>query len=478
MQAGEDVLLVCNAEGRPAPILEWWRNGQRIVGNSRFFLEDRGGTLRILATEVRDSARYVCQARNTNGYAEVSADVKVLASDSSPPRLTYEPPSTMEAEPGASIELPCRAQGDPKPVVQWKKDGSALEPIRRYKISRGGSLYVYNVTVSDAGRYECTASNEHGRATAQSLLKVRQILGTSDVLVTRAFHDAEETVDRAINQTLASLFGVDGAPPLTRSDPFKLARFPNAAARAAARPAEIFERTLLNIRRYVDQGSVANVSGAFNYRDVLTAEQVAEIERLSGCTGHRRPQSCSNMCHHGRYRSIDGSCNNLKRPTLGSSYTGFRRILQPIYENGFSQPIGWERGRLYYGYPKPAARLVSTTLISTHDITSDDEITHMVMQWGQFLDHDLDHALPSVSSESWDGIDCKKSCDNAAPCFPMEVPPGDPRVTNRRCIDFVRTSAVCGSGMTSVLWGDGFNPREQMNQLTSYLDASQVRMLN
>lgn len=171
---------------------------------------------------------------------------------------------------------------------------------------------------------------------------------------------------------------------------------------------------------------------------------------------------------------IDGSCNNLRHPTWGSSYTGFRRILQPIYENGFSMPVGWEKGRLYYGYPKPAARLVSTTLISTHDITSDDRITHMVMQWGQFLDHDLDHALPSVSSESWDGLDCKKSCDNAAPCFPMEVPPDDPRISNRRCIDFVRTSAVCGSGMTSILWGEGLTPREQLNQLTSYLDASQV----
>lgn len=98
----------------------------------------------------------------------------------------------------------------------------------------------------------------------------------------------------------------------------------------------------------------------------------------------------------------------------------------------------------------------------------------MVMQWGQFLDHDLDHALPAVSSESWDGIDCKKSCENAAPCFPMQVPPGDPRISNRRCIDFIRTSAVCGSGMTSILWGQGIMPREQMNQLTSYLDASQV----
>ena len=474
VQAGLDVLLVCNAEGRPTPRIEWWRNSQRIVSSPRFVLEDRDGTLRILNVDERDTARYVCQARNAYGYDEVSADIKVLALNSSPPTLTYQPPSTMEVERSASVELPCRAQGAPKPSIQWKKDGSALEPIAKYKISRGGSLYIYNVTSTDVGRYECTASNEHGRATAQTLLKVGQVFGTSDVLVTRAFHDAESTIDRAINQTLASLFGINGEPPSSRSDPFKLARFPNAAARAAARPAEIFERTLVNIRRYVNQGAVANVTGAFDYKELLTAEQVAEIERLSGCTGHRRSHNCNNMCFHGKYRTIDGSCNNLRYPTRGSSYTGFRRILQPIYENGFSQPIGWEKGRLYYGYPKPPARLVSTTLISTHTITSDDEITHMVMQWGQFLDHDLDHALPAVSSESWDGIDCKKSCENAAPCFPMEVPPNDPRVTNRRCIDFVRTSAVCGSGMTSVLWGNGFTPREQMNQLPSYLDASQV----
>lgn len=66
-----------------------------------------------------------------------------------------------------------------------------------------------------------------------------------------------------------------------------------------------------------------------------------------------------------------------------------------------------------------------------------------------------------------------RSCDFAAPCYPIEVPPNDPRVTNRRCIDVVRSSAICGSGQTSILWGD-VEPREQINQLTSYIDASQV----
>jgi peroxidase len=69
--------------------------------------------------------------------------------------------------------------------------------------------------------------------------------------------------------------------------------------------------------------------------------------------------------------------------------------------------------------------------------------------------------------------DCFRSCEYAAPCYPIEVPPNDPRVTNRRCIDFFRSSAICGSGQTSVFF-DTVMPREQINQLTSYIDASQV----
>lgn len=146
-----------------------------------------------------------------------------------------------------------------------------------------------------------------------------------------------------------------------------------------------------------------------------------------------------------QYRTIDGRCNNLAHPTWGASYTGFRRILRPQYENGFSTPIGWNVGeKRYFGQAKPSARAISSNLISTPQVIDDDTISHMAMQWGQWIDHDFDHALPAVSSESWGGLDCKKSCDNAAPCFPIPVPPDDPRVQNRRCIDFVRTSAVCG----------------------------------
>lgn len=245
-------------------------------------------------------------------------------------------------------------------------------------------------------------------------------------------------------------------------------------ARELARASEIYERTLVNIRRHVNAGKnlTANATDIFSYDDLLSSEYLDLLAQLSDCTAHRVTPNCTDICYHNKYRTIDGTCNNFENSLWGTSLSAFRRLLPSRYENGLNAPVG-STNMPYNGFKLPSARLVSTTLISTDVVEQDMEITHMVMQWGQFLDHDLDHALPSVSLESWDGVDCKKTCDFAPPCFPMEVPPNDPRVTNRRCIDFIRSSAACGSGMTSVFFGK-LQPREQINQLTAYIDASQV----
>lgn len=246
---------------------------------------------------------------------------------------------------------------------------------------------------------------------------------TSNEAVRVAFADASREVDTAINQTIAYLFSSHPDRPKHHGDLFKMIRYPNGNARELARAAEIYERTLVTLRKRIDAGAelTADIED-YNYRDILSTEHLELIAQLSGCNAHRLKPNCTqNMCFHLKYRSIDGTCNNLMKTHWGASYTGFHRLLKPFYENGLSTPIGWDRERLYNGYKKPSARQISTEMISTKTITPDAKITHMVMQWGQFLDHDLDHALPSVSSESWDGTDCKKTCENTAPCYPIQV---------------------------------------------------------
>ena len=153
----------------------------------------------------------------------------------------------------------------------------------------------------------------------------------------------------------------------------------------------------------------------------------------------------------------------------GASLTAFRRLLRPVYENGFNTPVGWRNKGV-----APSARLVSTELISTANVTPDQTFTHMLMQWGQFLDHDLDFTVTSPSSQRFtDGEDCTSTCENQSPCFPIQIPPGDKRIKRHKCMTFTRSSSACGTGATSVFFSV-VSTREQMNQITSYLDASNV----
>ena len=80
--------------------------------------------------------------------------------------------------------------------------------------------------------------------------------------------------------------------------------------------------------------------GEFSYQEVLTPQQLSLIANASGCLTHRRVPDCSDMCFHSKYRTFDGTCNNLQNPLWGSSFTAFKRLLKPAYENGFNLPIG------------------------------------------------------------------------------------------------------------------------------------------
>ncbi len=198
------------------------------------------------------------------------------------------------------------------------------------------------------------------------------------------------------------------------------------------------------------------------------------IANLSGCTTHRKTVDCSDMCYHRKYRTLDGSCNNLQHPEWGASLTAFQRLLKPIYENGLNTPVGWNASHTYNGHHKPSARKLSLEVVSTDTTSNHAQFSHMLMQWGQFLDHDLDFTVTSLSKVRYsDGLECKDICDNQPPCFPISIPPDDPRIRKARCMEFTRSSAVCGSGITSGIF-NSIIPREQINQITSYIDASNV----
>uniref|UniRef100_A0A452QS78 Lactoperoxidase n=1 Tax=Ursus americanus TaxID=9643 RepID=A0A452QS78_URSAM len=252
--------------------------------------------------------------------------------------------------------------------------------------------------------------------------------------------------------------------PRTPSDLLARFRYPHDPFTVeTARAGEIFEHTLLLIQEHVKQGLTVDLEGRGHL-----------IANLSGCTAHRQVPNCSDMCFHQKYRAQDGTCNNLQHPMWGASLTAFERILKPAYENGFNLPRGVGLHALSGGYSLPPPRLVSTEMAATATVTPDHQYTHMLMQWGQFLDHDLDHTVPALSTSRFsDGQSCSSVCTNDPPCFPIIIPDTDPRGIRAPCMFFVRSSPVCGSGMTSLVMNSVY-AREQINQLTAYIDASNV----
>ena len=76
------------------------------------------------------------------------------------------------------------------------------------------------------------------------------------------------------------------------------------------------------------------------YQQLVSPRHLQLIANLSGCVRSASTVDCSDSCFHKKYRTLDGTCNNLHNPSWGSSSSPFLRLLDPIYENGFNVPVG------------------------------------------------------------------------------------------------------------------------------------------
>ena len=113
-------------------------------------------------------------------------------------------------------------------------------------------------------------------------------------------------------------------------------------ARKIARGNEIFERTIEKLS--LERAGLPRPEVPFGLDDLLFSDDDLELlANVSGCEAHasRRLIDCAtDMCFHVNFRTIDGTCNNIQRPLAGGSFTTFKRLIAPQYENDYFTPIG------------------------------------------------------------------------------------------------------------------------------------------
>lgn len=142
-------------------------------------------------------------------------------------------------------------------------------------------------------------------------------------------------------------------------------------------------------------------------------------------------------------RTLDGSGNNLRHPEWGRANTLYLRVAPTNYADGISTMA-----------TGPSMRYVSNRVFNDvgQNIFSKNGVTQWGWVWGQFLDHDF-------------GLRDERPAENAPIGFDR-ADPLEAFANDLGAIGFARTPAAPGTGVNT--------PRQQVNTLSSYIDASNV----
>ena len=152
------------------------------------------------------------------------------------------------------------------------------------------------------------------------------------------------------------------------------------------------------------------------------------------------------------YRSFDGSGNNTANTDWGSTDSQLLRhdatgtfAGTAYYADGISAPAGGDR---------PNTREVSNAVVAqSGSIVNAKGVSDMLMQWGQFLDHDIDLTRAG-------GVESMPIAVTGDPVFGAIYTSGE--------MPFSRSVYDPATGT-----GAG-NPRQQTNAVTAFIDASQI----
>uniref|UniRef100_A0A4W5KVJ8 Roundabout guidance receptor 2 n=1 Tax=Hucho hucho TaxID=62062 RepID=A0A4W5KVJ8_9TELE len=172
---GEPATLNCKAEGRPAPTVEWYKDGERVETDrdnprSHRMLLPSGSLFFLRIVHGRrskpDDGSYVCVARNYLGEAvsrNASLEVALLRDD------FRQNPQDLVVAVGEPATLECQPpRGHPEPTTFWRKDKARLDLKGDRVTVRGGKLTISSTRKSDAGMYVCVATNMVGERDSET----------------------------------------------------------------------------------------------------------------------------------------------------------------------------------------------------------------------------------------------------------------------------------------------------------------------
>ncbi|XP_007458315.1 PREDICTED: inactive tyrosine-protein kinase 7 isoform X4 [Lipotes vexillifer] len=257
--AGSEERVACPPpQGLPEPSVWWEHAGARLPAHGRVY--QQGHELVFASTAESDAGVYTCHAANLAGWRRQDVNITVANGSSLPEwvtdnagtlhfsrvtrndagnytciasnglqgqirahvQLTVAVFITFKVEPerttvyqGHTALLRCEAQGDPKPLIQWKGKDRILDPTKlgpRMHIFQNGSLVIHDVAPEDSGRYTCIAGNSCNIKHTEAPLYVvdKPVLEESEGLGSPPPYKMIQTIGLSVGAAVAYIIAVLG----------------------------------------------------------------------------------------------------------------------------------------------------------------------------------------------------------------------------------------------------------------------------
>jgi Domain of unknown function (DUF4214)/Immunoglobulin I-set domain/Immunoglobulin domain/FG-GAP-like repeat len=172
---GDTAYFEVFADGTNPLAFQWSKDGVNLVDGGRIS-GSTTNSLSITQAQSTDAGSYTVIVRNAQG--SVTSNAAALTVSLIPPPVFYSQPSDTTVIQSNSFDLTVYASGSGTITYQWYKDGQLL-PGATYSY-----LPIANVTFSDAGSYQVTATNAAG-TTWSNAASVTVIAGTPPTIVTQ-----------------------------------------------------------------------------------------------------------------------------------------------------------------------------------------------------------------------------------------------------------------------------------------------------
>ncbi|KAM9269388.1 cell surface glycoprotein MUC18 [Morus bassanus] len=147
VKEGDDVKLVCEADGNPAPVFSFYKRELEDSWQDLSSLADtNSGVLNLHGVNKSSSGLYKCQTLDLDDMRQLEKDVELVVNYIEGVHVKMEPSSPLQE--GDSVRLSCDAHSPVALDYQWRDE-------KGRKVAEGNQLVLSNLTFETSNNFSC-----------------------------------------------------------------------------------------------------------------------------------------------------------------------------------------------------------------------------------------------------------------------------------------------------------------------------------